>query len=497
MDYIRRYLRRFGHQKEQNQSDSKTNPNKIEEKNDQEKAEENTNNKSTYLQKLVDKNNNSQNTSAINLASVNTSLPSFATNLRDILTTEENKQRAIKYLIQKRHEQKYGLRSPLTTENSQEESNPVLSTKYKNARNMNINANKENNQPEVSNFKINSDSKYQYPYYYGKRNNQNIIENNNQNINNNVNNYKEQNQNIYPRRRFILSSSVNNINNNANIEMKEENNNHSVYYRKNLKNSVNMNENNEERSKIREIKDEIRPKYKYLIYGKRNEIEQNNRIENNSKENNSKENNKNIDSIPINLNIGKSFSFGNQFDELSNSLSIKQKNSSPNLEETNTSKGSRRLNIYENKNLIKVNDIEIKILSDKDNTGNSRYRRKYGRFARVNDENLSFKDEKEIINYITKKYTQDKIVELFSIKNDENEKNKKELEKLKNKFDEELKKNKEIEKKLKDFDEEIEKLKYENISYEKEIKTIKKENDKLKEELENKKRKKKIMKIKN
>ena len=62
---------------------------------------------------------------AITLSSVNESLPSFTTNIRDILSKEENKKKAIKYLIQKRNEQKYASTSSLPIDNVQEESNPV------------------------------------------------------------------------------------------------------------------------------------------------------------------------------------------------------------------------------------------------------------------------------------------------------------------------------------------------------------------------------------
>ena len=51
--------------------------------------------------KNVDGQNNS-----LNLTTVNDNLTSsFTTNIRDILATEENKQRVIKYVIQKRSEE--------------------------------------------------------------------------------------------------------------------------------------------------------------------------------------------------------------------------------------------------------------------------------------------------------------------------------------------------------------------------------------------------------
>ena len=74
------------------------NTNKLEEKTITENVEENNNNNTNYLQKLLSKNNISN---SIILSSVNESLPSFTKNMRDILTKEENKEKAMNYLIKK------------------------------------------------------------------------------------------------------------------------------------------------------------------------------------------------------------------------------------------------------------------------------------------------------------------------------------------------------------------------------------------------------------
>ena len=69
------------------------------------KNEEKSNIQKVYSQKLLMKNVTGQNNS-LNLTTVNDNLTSsFTTNIRDILVIEEKKQRAIKYVIQKRNEE--------------------------------------------------------------------------------------------------------------------------------------------------------------------------------------------------------------------------------------------------------------------------------------------------------------------------------------------------------------------------------------------------------
>ena len=194
------------------------------------------------------KNVTGQNNS-LNLTTVNDNLTSsFITNIRDILAIEENKQRAIKYVIQKRNEEKYETRGPITTDNNQEESNPVLSNKYyKYSRNINIKTDSDNKNIDINNNQgnqTNVDSKYSYSNYYTRRNrnytnqsdNNNNLENNIENINNKIEN---NNRSFIDRKKFQVSASVtNNIYPTNNLE-REENNNNSVYFRRNRRLNAN------------------------------------------------------------------------------------------------------------------------------------------------------------------------------------------------------------------------------------------------------------------
>ena len=255
MDYRRRYLRRLANQSQRNPKEELLNDNKTEEKVIPTKVEEKSDNRNAYLQNLLVKNNNTQSSSTINLSSVNDSLPSFKSNIRDILATEENKQRAIKYVIHKRNEEKFRGKSPLTTDNNeQEESNPALAGKYyRNTRNINTNLNNtsEKKQPEVNNNQNqnNSDSKYAYPHYYTRRNRNygNLPKDSQENQieSNNKDNKYEIINNAFSRKRFQVSASATNIINPNNNEAKDGgiNINNSVYIRRDGKNNLKANEN--------------------------------------------------------------------------------------------------------------------------------------------------------------------------------------------------------------------------------------------------------------
>ena len=134
MDYRRKYLKKLaGNQNE---------PSQTEEKEIIKKKEEKPSEKNVYLHKLLEKTKEVPKGSQINITSVNESLPFFSSNIREILASEENKQRAIKYVIHKRYGEKATLRSPIPTQSNedQEESNPALSNRYyKNAKNLNLN----------------------------------------------------------------------------------------------------------------------------------------------------------------------------------------------------------------------------------------------------------------------------------------------------------------------------------------------------------------------
>ena len=228
MDYRRRYLRRLANQNKSNTNEEQSNNNKIEEKPAPEKIEEKVNKPNLYLQRLLAKNNNPLN-SSLNLSSVNESLPSFTTNIRDILSTEENKQRAIKYVIHKRNEEKYGTKSSVNTENElEEESNPVLSNKYYNyPRNLNISKNIE---IRTDNNNTKSDSRYALYYARRSKNNNNIQEDNKSQYNKDENNNKKSRK-----------SSKSNVKNYK--EELEVNNN---YYSENVKRNYDNQQNNNE-----------------------------------------------------------------------------------------------------------------------------------------------------------------------------------------------------------------------------------------------------------
>ena len=125
MEYRRRYFRRFGNQNQEEKSQPNISKNQKEEILEPPKNDKKINAQNVYLQKLLQK-NNVQNSSNIAITSVNDNLPSFKNNIHDILSTDENKQKAIKYVIQKRNSGKKGNLQIKTENEQQEESNPVL-----------------------------------------------------------------------------------------------------------------------------------------------------------------------------------------------------------------------------------------------------------------------------------------------------------------------------------------------------------------------------------
>ena len=182
MEYRRRYLRRFGNQnqddKDKEASQNNKDTNKLEEKVDVPKNEQKVNNQNVYLQKLLQKSNNVQNSPSISITTVKDSLPSFRNSIHDILSTDENKQRAIKYVIQKRNDFKKN-KFQINTENEQEESNPVLANRYtkyqnrinsNNSNNIELNYNKNVNINSRQSKKENQqDIKPNFSHYYARR----------------------------------------------------------------------------------------------------------------------------------------------------------------------------------------------------------------------------------------------------------------------------------------------------------------------------------------
>ena len=448
MDYRRRYLRRLANQNQQN---------KVEEKPVQEKTEDKQN-QNVYLQKLLEK-KNVPTGSTINISSVNESIPSFKTNIRDIFSTEENKQKAIKYVI-RRNEERYGQRSGVTVNNNQGESNPVLSNKYyhysRYTSNNNSNNNNNNTPQNVSylvdnNNSSNVDNKGGYQHYY-RRNRYYVsgsgldANNNNQDNKNDNSNKKEEpvSTSSYSRKRFPVSLSTTNINEkddkdntNNNANNNNTNTSNSVYRRRNQNNAnTSINSPNEKKEPIIDTKPQ--PRFRYIRgYVKKDENSQNQEKTEEKKPNEQN----NVTSIPLNLKIGYNFSFGVKEDNESSKTNTNTKNDDIANNIGNTKRYTYARKVYKygdnldnststsknvminrrnerKKDYVKESVIKLKILSGTSNDNNSsRYKRKYVKFSKDSEmENLTFKDEKELMDFLKRKYDQDKIIELLNKK---------------------------------------------------------------------------------
>lgn len=92
MDFRKKYNKTKEKENKNNQNDNK----KV-------AKDDKAKNNNSYLKKLLEKNNNKRvpKTTTINLTSYKDNLPSFRINIRDILSTEENKQKAMNYVIKK------------------------------------------------------------------------------------------------------------------------------------------------------------------------------------------------------------------------------------------------------------------------------------------------------------------------------------------------------------------------------------------------------------
>ena len=519
MDYRRRYLRKLANQSQDNKIEEKINVNKVEEKINPVKNEEKQNIQNIYLQKLLVKNSNSPNNSSVKIPIVNQGSP-FSHKLKDILSTEEANQKPIKYVVQKK-EDKYGFRSPVSKQINYDENSSL----YKISKNTNVN--KFDNQNDDNNNQINQKSKNDFPQYYLRKNN-NVSnfqeESNNPKENKRDNNGKDNyNSNTYFKKRFQVSASATNI---AAISSDEKENNEkrAMMFRKNRQNNIKNNENSDNDSKA-VSKDKInktQTRYRYFRGGndKKNENEGETKEDNRQKE-------KIINTIPINLKAGnnnhqtnqnkneesnnydikvnrkrsKDFIDKNKFSEITTPIInkkytyVRQRFKKEDSEEKNNNKERNTEN-------TKENVIDFKIVSDSETITNTRYKRKYGRFSHNSENDLTFKDENEIINYISKKYNQDKIIELFKINNYEED-----LNNMRDKLNEEIQrnsdkdkkikllennieeKNAEIENKKKDInnkEKEIEKINKDTIFYKNELQKKEKENNELKNKMNKK-----------
>ena len=201
----------------------------------------------SYLQRLLQNKNKSPKSNVINLTSYNENLPSFKISIRDILSTEENKQKAINYVIQKRNEEKYGIKNQFQRNNviNNKEENKLQSNRHNNyninsnvlnknktfynnsnsniftQNNNGLTSNKTNNYLQIQNQSESNESSVTdknptYSYYYPRRNKQNASqkENNNNFEDNNLSNNDTNN---------ILYKNGNLIQPNINIKKKTAN----------------------------------------------------------------------------------------------------------------------------------------------------------------------------------------------------------------------------------------------------------------------------------
>ena len=541
MEYRRRYYRRFANQNQEEKPQNNLDQNQKEEKVEPPKNEAKVNEQNGYLQKLLQKTNNVQNPQTISLNTVQESLPSFKNNIHDILSTDENKQRAIKYVIHKRNEVKKG-KLQINTENEQEESNPVLANRYSHYRGRNfINNNNQkgeifnkntnvnlNNKNEKEKEEMRQEIKTNFLHHYVQRTNpMNANKDQTGQVENN-------NENNYRGRKIQVSISSNNIlKSPRNLQPFEKD--EKVVVKKERYYNIGSYRNNNA-NMIKETEEE-KPRYKYFRgYVKKFEGEQKEKENILEKEKEKEIQDNQPKEINISLNVGKNFSFGVK-DILSNkSFGNQSSGEILNLDEINKFRGYKYFKIVKNnfelgkkykkdvyskkfgfnrlkdkntdktKEIVKDKVIDFKLLGN--NMSNekvitnteappSRFRRKYGRFSsnleNNNSQNLAFKDENELIAYLNKKYNQEKIIELFKIKPLEEQKNKKEAnisqvaipdtKELQEQLNEEKRKNEEYEKKLKQLEtnigEQTNEIRDKNIGIGKKIQEI----DKLKNDI--------------
>ena len=226
MDYRRKYL---GLKTNKTETKVLSNENK----------EKDSSKNNSYLQRILEK-NKAPKYSPINITSYNENLPSFKVSIRDIFSTEENKQKAINYVIQKRNEEKYGLKNGNQRKNVINNREDNAMTKYNNYNNISkVTTNNNNNNVFNSNNNQNKYINNRYDNYFQKqRQNQNLINNNEnfindkspkytyfysrrnkQNINSDINN----NENLSTNNNYLnirdnkrINKVENNINNNSN-----------------------------------------------------------------------------------------------------------------------------------------------------------------------------------------------------------------------------------------------------------------------------------------
>ena len=491
MDYRRKYLRL----KEKENKTSKT-----EKKIVAIEKEEKPKNDNVYLQKFLQNTDKTPKAGAINLTSYNENLPSFRISIRDILSTEENKQKAINYVIQKRNEEKYGKKGNVI--NSQDNDKNNLYSKNNNNYIYNSNSkiyNKNDtdlktNRSNINiNQKLNTENdinisrpKYSYyiekrnkPYIFTRANENNLRENyNNDRTNNNIrNNYinksstkVKENNNNYTGRSYIIKSDINSNNNyNINIPSPDTNRNITKSNDKNYKKvkkyqiirstkpnrespSPNFSANKASQENVNTDKVRFR---QIGNYTDKNDTNNNIILTNKTLQNNKNTLiKKSYDLLPnfktnVSIYYSKYSKKNDNLDKSKDSESKIRGNENKMRENENKiypkimfrdyknfkiSRNNLQLNIKkdnkfrfknENKNKkiknIKEKTIEINISGTNVNINNEMTNLKLTKKNNKNIDNLLFKDENELIDYINKKYEQDKKIELFNIDIHKNE----------------------------------------------------------------------------
>jgi len=308
-------------------------------------------NNNSYLKKLLEKNEKVPRTTTINLTSYKDNLPSFRINIRDILSTEENKQKAMNYVIKKRNEEKFGSKKQIQNNNvalyKKEES---LNSRYSNYNSNSKILNKNNtlyNSNSTSKFLVKSNTEFSgtkntiknqkhnesnessitdkhptYTYYYPRKNKPHISS---IFTNNNINNdcYK---RNTEGGKSNKTHNYINNKSSNKDIGLrksvtKPNHNTNSISPYNNRTNKIKVNDNmkrfdntykkskryqiikNNDKSPYLDISGNIHDKSKFKpmrTYFKQSDNKTNNLLFKN--ENNNKSNNKkSYDILPLNI----------------------------------------------------------------------------------------------------------------------------------------------------------------------------------------------------
>ena len=155
MDFRKKYNKTKEKENKSNQNDKK----KV-------IKDEKIKNSNSYLKKILEKNNNQKvpKTTTINLTSYKENLPCFRINIRDILSTEENKQKALNYVVKKRNEEKYGAKNQFQKNNVVKyKKEKTLNSRYSNYNNNSKILNKNNtlyNSNSTSKFLVKSNTEF-------------------------------------------------------------------------------------------------------------------------------------------------------------------------------------------------------------------------------------------------------------------------------------------------------------------------------------------------